>query len=98
MGPPPVVEPLHSFAALWRWLRTGVSCVPLGSAPARTPLPLQSVGKTSIITRFVYDKFDAQYQARVWGPPQDSAAPPPLPSCAEMQLHPLLPGCRRPLA
>ena len=67
------------------------------SAHCLPPAP-QSVGKTSIITRFVYDKFDAQYQARVWGPPQDSAAPPPLPSCAETQLHPLLPGCRRPLA
>ena len=36
----------------------------------RLPRAPQSVGKTSIITRFVYDKFDAQYQVRVLGPPQ----------------------------
>lgn len=26
----------------------------------------QSVGKTSIITRFMYDKFDTTYQVRAW--------------------------------
>ena len=26
----------------------------------------QSVGKTSIITRFMYDKFDSTYQVRTW--------------------------------
>jgi GTPase SAR1 family protein len=49
----------------------------LPHAPATasaTPAPLakyklvflgdQSVGKTSIITRFMYDKFDSTYQAR----------------------------------
>lgn len=26
----------------------------------------QSVGKTSIITRFMYDKFDTTYQVSIW--------------------------------
>ena len=54
----------------------GLARRPRAPAPCAHPaLPLQSVGKTSIITRFMYDKFDTTYQAggagcwALWAPP-----------------------------
>ena len=39
----------------------------------------QSVGKTSIITRFMYDKFDNTYQVpQIPEPPRPTPNPPPL--------------------
>jgi GTPase SAR1 family protein len=61
----------------------------------------QSVGKTSIITRFVYDKFDAQYQARACESDGDGARRQQLPCIGSTALRlcflRLAPACRRPL-
>ena len=85
--------------------------LPSGSAAGRSddtrsahsalhlPLAPQSVGKTSIITRFVYDKFDAQYQVRVLGPPQLRRPAAKEGPCLNAEATPrVAPGTRRPLA
>ena len=65
----------------------------------RLPRAPQSVGKTSIITRFVYDKFDAQYQVRVLGPPQLRRPAAKEGPCLNAEATPrVAPGTRRPLA
>lgn len=48
----------------------------------------QSVGKTSIITRFMYDKFDTTYQVRPSAAPVPSASPRQPGWRATLLLHP----------
>jgi GTPase SAR1 family protein len=50
----------------------------------------QSVGKTSIITRFMYDKFDNTYQVRRPAPPPSLAPIPIDPSRAVRVISPAL--------
>ena len=63
-----LASPTHPLSSTsWSSLATRHFLFPasLGPSSSRTPSPTQSVGKTSIITRFVYDKFDCSYQARI---------------------------------
>lgn len=52
-----------------RWVCCGCGGRGCLLAPTAPPNQVQSVGKTSIITRFMYDKFDTTYQVRSLGEP-----------------------------